>query len=252
MAIPASKDEIEAAIGLLRRNKYSVVKIKGESPPGYGIYVNNWNIYQPWLGHPLIEAVVGKLVAANAKTLVNRDRLYVLSSLLANTLLLQGEVWEAGVYQGGSATLISELMRRSDLTDTNLRLFDTFEGMPETNAKFDKHKKGDFSDASLDGVTQLVGNDDFIHYHQGLVPDTFNGLEYKRIRFAHVDLDIYEPILASCEFIWPRLCSGGVMVFDDYGFVTCPGAKKAVDEYFKALPVKPLVLPTGQAIIFKV
>ena len=41
------------------------------------------------------------------------------------------------------------------------------------------------------------------------------------------------------------------MLFDDYGFESCPGAKQAVDEFFRDKAEKPLVLPTAQAIIFK-
>ena len=40
------------------------------------------------------------------------------------------------------------------------------------------------------------------------------------------------------------------MVFDDYGFPTCPGAKAAVDEFFHGRKEVPLVLPTGQAVVF--
>lgn len=252
MTMSTAISEVDTAIKLLNDSGYSVVKNKGTKSAGYNPYVNNWNIYQPWLGHPLIESVVKKLIDRDARTLVNRDRLYVLHQLLQNTLLLQGEIWEAGVYQGGTAMLICEILRGAEVSDTTVRLFDTFGGMPETHAEFDNHKKGDFSDTSLNSVIKTVGSDEFIHYHQGLVPVSFAGLEYKRIKFAHVDLDIYEPIKASCEFIWPRLSVGGAIVFDDYGFVTCPGAKKAVDEFFASYPFKPLVLPTGQAVIIKV
>jgi O-methyltransferase len=57
--------------------------------------------------------------------------------------------------------------------------------------------------------------------------------------------------LDALEFIWPRLVSGGFIVFDDYGFPTCPGAREAVDEFFDAKDSIPLCLPTGQAIVFK-
>lgn len=41
------------------------------------------------------------------------------------------------------------------------------------------------------------------------------------------------------------------MLFDDYGFPTCPGARQAVDEFFDDKPETPLVLPTKQAIVNK-
>jgi O-methyltransferase len=40
-------------------------------------------------------------------------------------------------------------------------------------------------------------------------------------------------------------------VFDDYGLPSCPGARAAVDEYFLGTGMQPLVLATGQAIVFK-
>ncbi len=246
-----ANDSINEAIDLLKRNGYAVMKNMGVEAPGYFPYHNNWSIYQPWRNHPLIDRVASRLAEKAARTLVPRDRLYTVHRLLANSLPLQGEIWEAGVYQGGSALLICEELRHKGIGDTMVRLFDTYEGMPETHPEFDLHKKGAFADTSLETVVDLVGSDAFIEYRKGMIPETFSGLEDKCVKFAHIDLDIYDSIKDACEFIWPRLVSGGAVVFDDYGYATCPGARKAIDEYFKPLPVHPLVLPTGQAIIVK-
>ncbi len=32
------------------------------------------------------------------------------------------------------------------------------------------------------------------------------------------------------DWVWPRLSSQGVVVFDDYGFPACPGITRFVDE----------------------
>lgn len=48
---------------------------------------------------------------------------------------------------------------------------------------------------------------------------------------------------------YTRLNPGGVLIFDDYGFPTCPGAKRAVDEFFAAVPEHSVYLPTGQAVV---
>ena len=71
------------------------------------------------------------------------------------------------------------------------------------------------------------------------------------IALAHIDVAVYFSIRDSLDFIWPRLSRGGFIVFDDYGFATCPGARQAVDEFFAPLPIRPLSLPTGQAVVFK-
>lgn len=76
-------------------------------------------------------------------------------------------------------------------------------------------------------------------------------MEGDAVSFAHIDVDLYASVLDCCRFIYPRLVRGGFMVFDDYGFPTCPGARKAVDDYFATAPSYPLVLPTGRALVFK-
>jgi len=41
------------------------------------------------------------------------------------------------------------------------------------------------------------------------------------------------------------------MVFDDYGFPTCRGAKAAVDEFFRDKRDCPVYLTTGQCFVLK-
>ena len=123
--------------------------------------------------------------------------------------------------------------------------------MPATDMSRDLHVAGHFADTSVEAVRRLVGDAPWIDFRQGFIPDTCAGLEGSAIRFAHVDLDIYQSILAACEFVYPRLVPGGLMVFDDYGFWSCPGAREAVDEFFSARPEAPFALPTGQALVAK-
>ena len=110
---------------------------------------------------------------------------------------------------------------------------------------------GDFSDTSSEEVPSLVGQEDWILYHKGLIPDTFNGLENAGIALSHIDVDIYASVLDCCQFLYPRTVPGGFIIFDDYGFPSCPGARAAVDEFFRDRPEVPLVLHSGQAIVFK-
>lgn len=42
------------------------------------------------------------------------------------------------------------------------------------------------------------------------------------------------------------------MIFDDYGFASCPGARMAVDEFFRDKPDRPCYLPTGQCVVSRV
>jgi len=187
---------------------------------------------------------------AAPRTLVSRDRGYVLFCLAKQALDIPGEFWECGVYKGGTATLLSEILNASK-TAKKLYLFDTFEGMPETDPRFDLHGKGDFSDTSLEAVTASIGAVDRCVFKKGWIPETFAGLGHMKISFAHIDVDIHRSILDCLDFIWPRLSIGGFIICDDYGFPSCPGARAAVDEFFIGKPVVPLCIPTGQCVIFK-
>jgi O-methyltransferase len=44
---------------------------------------------------------------------------------------------------------------------------------------------------------------------------------------------------------------GAYMMFDDYGFLSCPGVKIAVDDFFKNKPETPLYVATGQCLVIK-
>ena len=176
----------------------------------------------------------------------------MLYTLALQALHVNGEFCEFGVYKGGTAILLSEIMTRENSESIKkLHLFDTFEGMPVTDPKRDLHQLGDFNDTSLEQVKNNVGKQEIVVFHPGVIPDTFKGMESKWISFAHVDVDIYKSVWDCCVFIYPRLEKGGMMIFDDYGFPSCPGARQAVDQFFKDKPEEPLVLSTGQAIVFR-
>ena len=73
------------------------------------------------------------------------------------------------------------------------------------------------------------------------------------IRFAHVDMDIYGPTAYALPMLANLLVQGGIMLLDDYGFLTCPGAKKATDEFLAGRTdfIKFHHL-TGQCVLIKI
>ena len=221
-----------------------VSPVKKEMAP---LSIPDAELYQPYYSPWRSPAFAAEFARIAPYTLVSDDRCYLLASLVTQAAQLPGEVWECGVYQGGTAMLLAS---RISATGRTLRLFDTFEGMPETDPIRDLHKAGEFRETSIEAVQSRVMGD-HVHFHKGLIPGTFRGLEQTRIAFAHVDVDIYGSIRACCEFIFPRLCVGGFMVIDDYGAPSCPGTRAAIDEFFQGQPSIPLALPTEQAIVFK-
>ena len=49
----------------------------------------------------------------------------------------------------------------------------------------------------------------------------------------------------------PRVVPHGIIVCDDYGFDTCPGARQAMDTYFADRKVPIVHLPTGQGLVIR-
>jgi O-methyltransferase len=209
-------------------------------------------IYSPWNGKAKGEFNdLMKLVTPYS--LVSADRCFIIYSLALQSLHLPGMFYECGVYKGGTAILLAKILSMHRVyASQRLYLFDSFEGMPDTDKTYDLHAKGDFSDTSLESVKERVGFPALVEFNKGVIPSTFSGKEDQSISFAHIDVDIYKSVLDCCEFIYPRLLNGGILIFDDYGFPSCPGAKKAVDFFFRDKIEVPLILPTGQAVVFKI
>lgn len=183
-------------------------------------------------------------------TLVSKERCYMLYQFFQQARSLSGDVAEVGVYRGGTAKLLALLNKKNGI-HKNIFLFDTFEGMPETSQEKDFHQKGDFSDTSLGAVSNYLKEFSEILLYRGLFPNTAAPINDKNFSFVHIDVDIYQSVYDCCNFFYNRMNLGGIIVFDDYGFISCPGAKTAVDEFFKDKKENPIYLESGQAFVAK-
>jgi O-methyltransferase len=192
------------------------------------------------------DAQFNRIMQTIQHTLVDLTRCYMLYQMARQTARTAGEVAEVGVYKGGTARLLALA-----LPHKTVHLFDTFAGMPATNSDFDRHLAGEFSDTSLAAVQERLKDCRNARFYQGLFPATSGPIAQTKFSLVHVDADIYESVRACCEFFYSRLEKDAVMLFDDYGFPTCPGARKAVDEFFSDKPEVPFYLPTGQCLVVR-
>lgn len=182
------------------------------------------------------------------RSLVGKTRCFILYQLAKQAVSLNGDLCEVGVYKGGTARLLA---RTSQASGKTVHLFDTFEGMPETDRQRDIHSKVDFNDTSLEAVKDFLSDCSNVSFYQGMFPETSNHIEKLKFSLVHVDVDIYKSVLDCCSFFYSRLCKGGIIVFDDYGFSSCPGARLAVEEFFSEKKEQTVYLPAGQAVIIK-
>jgi len=92
---------------------------------------------------------------------------------------------------------------------------------------------------------------DNVKLYKGWIPERFQELESKSFAFVHIDVDLYEPTHDSITFFYPRLNSNGILLCDDYGFTTCPGATKAIDDFLSDKPEKMISLSCGGGFLIK-
>ncbi len=220
------------------------VAARGDRIPDAHLYQP---LYSPWLGDADFERVYATTAG---RTLVSRDRCYILWRTLLQGLNLDGDLLECGVFRGGTALLEATTVRER-VGARPLHLVDSFAGMPDTTDKVDGFREGDFAATSVEDVRAALAPFPFAQVHQGFIPEILEELPIQRLAWAYIDVDIYAAVRDSLEYIYPRLATGASIVLDDYGFPSCPGARRALDEFFSGRPEVPLCLPTGQGLVVK-
>jgi len=237
---------------LFARLGFEIRRIPTRSTPRIGVDADLYRpLFSPW--HCRTGEFWECYQPARERSVVSVERCFVLYALLRQALCIEGDVFECGVYKGGTAAMMAEVLRRRD-SGKQLFLFDSFRGLPEVDPDKDVHRPGEFADTSTEGVKSYLADRGLLRscvLREGVIPEVFRGLESRTIALAHVDVDLYRSVSDSLEFVWPRIAIGGVLIVDDYGFPSCPGARAAVDEFFVDQACVPLCLPTGQAIVFK-
>jgi hypothetical protein len=169
------------------------------------------------------------------------------------SLNLEGDVAECGVYRGTTAELLCQVISERPHS-RRLYLFDTFRGMPESViAQQDCHTPAAFADTSLDLVKERLQQFPFVAFCPGVIPEVFQHVSSVQVfSFVHVDVANYRTVLECCDWFWPRLCLGGSILLDDYGFYAYRhSVRAAVDEFFSNRQEIPIALHTGQALVIK-
>jgi hypothetical protein len=86
---------------------------------------------------------------------------------------------------------------------------------------------------------------------RGKVPDTLNHVEIEQVAYLSIDMNVAEPERAALAHFWPRMVSGGMVVFDDYGWDSAKRQRESHDAFADEHGVKILSLPTGQGLLIK-
>lgn len=168
---------------------------------------------------------------------------------------IPGALVECGVWRGGSVLTMVSVLLRLGITDRDVYLYDTFEGMTAPSdrdtSRFQEPGAKTWARAAaagkrawdtwfepevfdVDSVRALLRDTGYpeerIFFVVGPVEETLPAVAPESIALLRLDTDWYESTRHELECLYPRLSTGGVLIIDDYGH--WDGCRTAVDEYF--------------------
>jgi O-methyltransferase len=188
-------------------------------------------------------------------TMTSRERQLALIDAVRhlNRRGVQGCFVECGVWRGGSSMTMALTLLEERVSDRELYLFDTFEGMTPPTA-FDSTTDGTLASEHLardpnksggnwcvadlnDVQTNMTSTrypSERVHFIQGPVEKTIPAQAPQGpIALLRLDTDWYESTRHEWEHLFQLVPPGGVIIIDDYGH--WQGARRATDEFLATL-----------------
>jgi O-methyltransferase len=204
--------------------------------------------------------------AVKPRTMTAPEKLFglILATRYIVDRQIPGAIIECGVWRGGSMQAVARTLLARGVSDRDLHLYDTFEGMPEPSERDRRHggkaavellendRSGKVrASASLEdvqvGMTETGYPRERLHFHPGMVEDTIPEHSPERIALLRLDTDWYASTRHELEHLYDRLEPGGVLILDDYGY--WEGARQAVDEFLERTGERLLLLPIASGRI---
>ena len=162
---------------------------------------------------------------------------------------------ECGVWRGGSIVAMILTLQELGVSDRDVYLYDTFEGMTapteadtspidepalETWQKAEEggHRAWEYyfeedvfnEDMVRENVLSTGYPEERVHFVRGKVEDTLPEHAPDQLALLRLDTDWYESTKHELVHLYPKVSPGGVLIIDDYGH--WDGSRRAVDEYF--------------------
>jgi hypothetical protein len=195
---------------------------------------------------------------ADPHTLTSSER--ILATIDSVAYLVErdiaGALVECGVWRGGSILAMIRVLQKLGVSDRDVYLFDTFEGMtrpteldkssydvPALETWAASERAGtvawewlfDEKVFNLDLVRSLILATGYpetrIHFVQGRVEETLPDAAPQDIALLRLDTDWYDSTWHELIHLYPRIADFGVINIDDYGH--WEGCRAAVDRYFR-------------------
>ena len=185
--------------------------------------------YAPWAHDQEFFAVYR---TARLNTLVSVDRCYELWDLIHNLGAVKGAVIEIGVWRGGTGAILAGALAKVR-PEERIYLCDTFRGVPKAGRNDTLYRGGEHANTSVAHVTAMLKSLNIANATlvEGIFPDQSGSqIPPGPISLCHIDVDVYESAKDIVAWVEERMPPGAVLVFDDYGFWSCIGVTRLVNE----------------------
>jgi hypothetical protein len=154
---------------------------------------------------------------------------------------LDGDIIECGSSRCGGSIIMAERLRTQQV-DKQIYACDSFQGFDPEELRREKLNgltdtpDDAFTSTSYDYVRAKIarlGHADRICLVRGYFQETLPHLD-ATFCMALIDCDLKDSLLYCARTLWPRLVSGGRMLFDDYASMEYQGARHGILEFVEA------------------
>jgi predicted O-methyltransferase YrrM len=175
-------------------------------------------------------------------------RLNTLVWAASEALRVPGDFVECGVFRGFCSVVIADYLDFAAV-HKEFYLYDTFTGIPPGYVDTDTapprwEDQYEFAAARFAKFPN-------VRLIRGVVPDTFAQAIPPSIAFLHIDMNSAKSEIAALDRLFERVSSGGIIIFDDYGWGRYIAQKVAEDAFMRERGHRILELPTGQGLLIK-
>jgi hypothetical protein len=191
---------------------------------------------------------VNHYIRGSAITMLPRVRLDNLQFCVQEVLKrnIKGDLIETGVWRGGSTIFMRGMLKAYGITDRNVWVADSFEGLPKPDektcpleakahsgpvmAKLFNHLAVGIDDVKMNFKAYGL-LDNRVRFLKGWFKDTLPSAPIKQLAVMRLDGDYYESTRDALRNLYSKLSPGGYVIIDDYGEKTWTYCRKAVDEF---------------------
>jgi len=147
-----------------------------------------------------------------------------------------GDLLEAGVWRGGSCIFMRAILKLQEVTDRNVWLADSFQGLPAPSLEADRTY--DLSAIPVLAVSQAEVEaafarfgllDSQVKFLKGWFKDTLPSAPVSQLAILRMDGDYYESTMDILNALYQKVSPGGFVIVDDYHML--PPCKQAVHDF---------------------